>query len=159
MTPAQLKASDIATLDGASLWLSSLPLKHERFSSTKPEFFDAVLLRYRWKHKHLPQKCVRKAKYNMDHALTCKTGRFVSLRQNEIVNDAADVLSMVYKDVRKEPTLSTTPNSNDKFQTEISVCSFWQRLQRQLAGVTISYPFAPSYRNQSLAITMKTMKT
>ena len=94
----------------------------------------------------------------MDHVLTCKTGRFVSLRQNEIVNDAADVLSMVYKDVMKEPTLSATPNSNNKFQTEISVCSFWQRLQRLLVGVTISYPFAPSYRNQSLAITMKTMK-
>ena len=94
----------------------------------------------------------------MDHALTCKTGRFASLRQNEIVNDTADVLSMVYKGVRKEPTLSTAPNSNDKFQTEISVCSFWQRLQRLLVGVTISYPFAPSYRNQSLAITIKTIK-
>ena len=158
MTPAQLKANDIATSDGASLWLSSLPLKHERFSSTTPEFFDEFLLRYWWKHKHFSQKCVQKAKYNMDHALTCKTGRFASRRQNEIVNDTADVLSMVYKGVRKEPTLSTAPNSNDKFQTEISVCSFWQRLQRLLVGVTISYPFAPSYRNQSLAITIKTIK-
>ena len=46
MTPAQLKANDIATSDEASLWLSSLPLKHERFSSTTPEFFDEFLLRY-----------------------------------------------------------------------------------------------------------------
>ena len=28
MTPAQLKANDIATSGGASIWLSSLPLKH-----------------------------------------------------------------------------------------------------------------------------------
>ena len=32
MTPAQLKADDIAPSDGASIWLSSLPLKPERFS-------------------------------------------------------------------------------------------------------------------------------
>ena len=43
MTQAQLKANNIATRDGASTWLSSLPLKHERFSLTKREFFDAVL--------------------------------------------------------------------------------------------------------------------
>ena len=45
MTLAQLKANDIATPNGASIWLSSLPLKHESFSLTKHEFFDAVLLR------------------------------------------------------------------------------------------------------------------
>ena len=48
MIPAQLKANDIATSDGASISLSALSLKHERFSLTKPEFFDAILLRYRW---------------------------------------------------------------------------------------------------------------
>ena len=42
MIPAQLKANDIATSDGASISLSSLSLKHERFSLTKPEFFDAI---------------------------------------------------------------------------------------------------------------------
>ena len=48
MTPAQLKTNDIAISDAASIWLSSLPLKHERFSLTKRELFDAVLLRYGW---------------------------------------------------------------------------------------------------------------
>ena len=38
MAPTQLKANDTATSDGASIWLSSLPL-------TKRKFFDAVLLR------------------------------------------------------------------------------------------------------------------
>ena len=69
MTPAQLKPNDIATSDGASIWLSSLPLKHERFSLTRREFFDAVLLRYEWELKRLPHECVCKAKYNIDHAL------------------------------------------------------------------------------------------
>ena len=73
MTLAKLKANDKATSDGASIWLS-LPLTHERFSLTKREFFDAVLLRYGWERKRLPHECVCKAKYNIDHALTCKTG-------------------------------------------------------------------------------------
>ena len=75
MTPAQLKANDIATSDGASIWSSSLPLKHEIFSLTKREFFDAVLLRYGWELKHLPHEFVCKAKYNIYHALTCKNWR------------------------------------------------------------------------------------
>ena len=150
MTPAQLKADDIATSDGASIWLSSLPLKHE--------FFDALLLRYGWELKRLPHERVCKAKYNIDHALTYKTGGFVTLRHKEIVNVTADMLSTLCKDVRKEPTLSITLDSNDELRADISVCSFWQRLQRAFVDVRVFYPFAPIYRNQSLATMMKTME-
>ena len=140
------------------MWLSSLPLKNEKFSLTKREFFDAVLLRYGWELKRLPHECVCKAKCNIDHALTCKTRGFVTLRYNEIVNVTADMLSMVCKDVRKEPTLSTTPDSNDELRADISVRSFWQRLQRVFVDVKVFYPFVPSYRNQSLATMIKTME-
>ena len=68
------------------------------------------------------------------------------------------MLSMVFKDVRKEPTLSTTPDSNDELRVDISVRSFWQRLQRTFVDVRVFYLFAPSYRNQSLATTMKTVE-
>ena len=141
MTPAQLKANDIATSDGTSIWLSSLPLKHERFSLTKREFFDAVSLRYGWELTRLPHECAFKAKYTIDHALTCKTGGFVTLRHNEIVNVTADMLSMVCKDVRKEQTLSTTPDSNDELRADISVRSFWQRLQTAFAETKGFLPF------------------
>ena len=67
----------------------------------------------------------------MNHTLKCKTGGFVTLRHNEIVNVAAYMLSMVGKDVMKEP-ISTTPDSKDELQAGISVQSFWQRLQRVL---------------------------
>ena len=50
------------------------------------------------------------------------------------------MLSMVCKDVRKEPTLHTTPDSNDKFRANISVCNFWQRLQRVFVDLRILYP-------------------
>ena len=146
MAPTQLKANDTATSDGASIWLSSLPL-------TKRKFFDAVLLRCGWELKHLPHECVCKAKCNIDHALTCKTGGFVTLCHNEIVNVTVDMLSMVCKDVRKEPALSTTPDSIDELWSEIIVRSFRQRLQRTFVDVRAFY-----YRNQSLATTMKTME-
>ena len=120
MTTAQLKANDTITSDGASIWLLSLPLKHERFSLSKREFFDAVLLRYGWE----PYECVYKVKYNIDHVLTCKIGGFILLRHNEVVNVTADMLSMVCKDVMKEPTLSTTPDSNDEVSADFSVRSF-----------------------------------
>ena len=89
MAPAQLEANDIATSNGTSIWLSSLPLKHERFSLTKRAFFDAISLIYGCELKCLLQECVCKAKYNIDHALTWKTGGFVILQHNEIVNVTA----------------------------------------------------------------------
>ena len=70
----------------------------------------------------------------------------------------ADMISMVCKDVRKESTLSTTPDCNDKLQADIIVRSFSQRLQRAFVDVRVFHPFAPSYWNQSLAATMKTME-
>ena len=136
MAPAQLKANSIAT---------SLPLKQDRFSLTKCGFLDAILLRYGWELIRLPQECVSKAKCNIDNALTCKTGGFVTLRHNKIVNVTADMLSMVCKVVRKEPTLSTTPDSNDELRADISMHSFWQRLQRAFVDVRVFYPFAPKH--------------
>ena len=68
------------------------------------------------------------------------------------------MLSMVYKDVRKEPTLSTTPNSNGELRAAISMRSFWQRLQKAFDNVRIFYLFTPIYQNQSPATMMKTME-
>ena len=49
--------------------LSSLPLKHKRFSLNKREFFDGILLRYGWELERLPHECICTEKYNIDHAL------------------------------------------------------------------------------------------
>ena len=68
------------------------------------------------------------------------------------------MLSMVCKDLRKEPALSTTPDSNDELRDDIRVRSFWRRLQIVFVDVRLSYPFVLSYRDQSLATTMKAME-
>ena len=70
MTLAQLTTNDLATSDDTSIWLLSLPLKGERFSLTKREFFDAVLLKYE------SEQFLCKAKYNIDHELICKAAGF-----------------------------------------------------------------------------------
>lgn len=65
---------------------------------------------------------------------------------------------MLCKDVRKEPTLSSTLNSNDEFQADINSCCFWQRLQIVFVDLILFYPFAPNYQNQLLATYIKAME-
>ena len=42
----QQKAIEIAKSEGASIWLTTLPLKDENFVLNKQEFFDALYMRY-----------------------------------------------------------------------------------------------------------------
>ncbi len=158
MNQHELKANDIACSDGASTWLSSLPLKDEDFSLTKREFFDAVYLRYGWSLNRLPSECVCHSKFSVDHALSCKLGGFVTLRHNELVNITANLVSSVCKDVCKEPVLQSSPGSDDELRADISMRGFWQRQQRAFVDVRVFYPFAQSYRNQSLNSLMKSME-
>ena len=104
------------------------PFWDSHFCLINDEFFDAVLLRYGWELKRLPDGCICKAKYNIKHVLTSRIGGFVTLCHNENVNVTQDMISMVCKDVRKESTLSTTPDSNDELRANISMRSFWKRL-------------------------------
>ena len=80
-------------------------IKSENFSLTKRKFYDGIRLQYAWDLKNLPSECVCKAHSNVDHALSCKMGGFVTLRNNEIRDLTVDLLSTVGKDVCKEPCL------------------------------------------------------
>ena len=158
MNKKQLKANEIARSDGASAWLTTLPLKDENFMLTKREFIDAVHLRYGWDMKSTPDNCVCQAKFSVDHAMSCKVGGFISIRHNELVDLTADLLSTTCKDVVKEPVLQPTPDSTEDLRADISARGFWQKLQRTFLDVRVFYPFAPSYQNQNLASTMKSME-
>ena len=158
MSVTQLKANEIACSDGASIWLTSLPLKNEHFVLTKREFFDAIFLRYGWDLCRLPQECVCKAKYSVDHALSCKVGGFIHMRHNELVNITADLASTVCNDVSKEPVLQSTLNDPTALRADVVMRGFWQRQQRAFIDVRVFYPFARSYQNRSLQATMKTIE-
>lgn len=118
MTPSQIKANDIAQSDGASIWLSSLPLKRDGFNLTKREFYDAVRLRYGWTPKNIPNECVCGGNFTIDHALSCKLGGFITLRHNELREIMADLLSTVCKDVCKKPILTSKNDEDEQLRAD-----------------------------------------
>ena len=158
MSTNQLKALDIACTHGASVWLSSLPLKDENFCLTKREFFDAVYLRYGWDMTKLPTDCVCGAKFQVNHALQCKVGGFIHLRHNELVNETAKLAASVCKDVEKEPILLRRSENDPDIRADISMRSFWQRQQKAFVDVRVFYPYARSYANQNLSNTFSKME-
>ena len=155
MSQADLKANDIGKTD-ASIWLSALPLKSEGFNLSKREFVDAIYIRYGWPPNRIPTECVCGAAFHVDHALCCKVGGLITLRHNEIRDVTAELLSTVCKDVRKEPPIDETADND--LRADVSARGFWQRMQRAFVDVRVFYPFAPSYRNQSLQASFRAME-
>ena len=98
----------------------------------------------------------------VDHALSCSRGGFPSIRHNEIRDLTADLLSEVCHNLGTEPQLQPvtgeqlthrTANQEDGARLDVVAESFWGN-DRQSAffDVRVFNPFAPSYRNSSLAI-------
>ena len=127
MTSSQCKANEIACSDGASIWLSLLPLKSESFNLSEREFYGGLYLRYGWKLKNLPSECVCKAKFSAHRTLSCRIGCFVTLCHNELRDLTADLLSNLCEDVCKEPCLQQSENGVE-LRVDVSARGFWQRM-------------------------------
>ena len=145
MSTMQIKANDIACSVGASIWLTSLPLKSEGQNLSKREFFDAIYLRYGWQPSRLPLECVCLKKFSIEHALSCKVDIFIHKRHNDMLNVTSDLLLIICKDVEKEPTLDSSPAGTEEPRAYIVAHEFWQWIQRAFMNVKVFYPFAPSY--------------
>ena len=89
---------------GASSWLSCLPIQRLGYSLNKQEFQDAVAMRYNWPIKGMPKHCACGAVNDIDHALTCKKGSYVSLRHNNLRDTEANLMREVAKDIVIEPS-------------------------------------------------------
>ena len=97
----------------------------------------------------------------MEHALSCARGEFPSIRHNEIRDITADFLTEVCHGVGTEPCLQhvteerltlRSANREDGARLDIVAENFWGRdQQRAFFDVRVFNPFAPSYRNTSLA--------
>ena len=158
MNTTQLKANDIAQTDGASSWLTTLPIKDEKFSLNRREFLDAICLRYNWSISRIPTICACSHNNSVEHALSCKLGGFISLRHNELRDLTADLLTEICKDVSKEPALSNSTDTEEELRADVSARGLWQPMQRAFIDVRVFHPFAPSYRNQSVSATFKSME-
>ena len=126
--------NDLNREEGASIWLTTIPLKDEGYDMSKQEFWDLIRIRYGWFLKRIPETCECGNRFDLNHALSCKKGGFVSVRHNKIRNTTALLLSEVCKDVKLEPTmqplsgelLESSTNLTEEARCDISARSFRQ---------------------------------
>ena len=155
------RAMELGSEKGASSWLSVLPIEEHGFALHKGAFRDALCLRYNWQPANLPNDCVCGHSFSVDHALSCSTGGFPSIRHNELRDFTAKVMTEVCHDVCLEPTLQpltgetlryATANTEDGAHLDISAQGFWDnRYQRAFFDVRVFNPNAQTHRKLQLA--------
>jgi hypothetical protein len=145
--------------NGASNWLTVLPLKNQGFFLDKQAFWDGLYLRYGIPLPRLPPICACGVPFDIQHALSCAKGGFIIGRHNEIRDFTAEVLKEVCVDVKIEPTLQKLTGETLNFQTSIrsdearadmSARSFWIKGQTAYIDVRVFNPLAKCYLNQTL---------
>lgn len=146
MEDIKLRLNDANQETGSSNWLTSLPLSDEHYNLNKQQFWDAVRLRYGLTLSKMPENCVCGKRYDVQHALSCKKGGFVSLRHNRLRDLFASLLDEVCRDVQTEPSLQPltgehfdrrTANQSDEARLDISARGFWQTGQRAFFDVRV----------------------
>ena len=85
----------------AGSYNNALPLKEFGYDLNKEQFWDALRNRFNWVIPKLPSECACGSKFNVQHAISCKKGGFVTLRHNEVRDITTSLLNEVCKDVRK----------------------------------------------------------
>ena len=154
------RAMELAQEAGSSSWLTALPLVAQGFSLHKGAFRDAVRIRYGWALENVPSNCVCGAPFTTDHAMTCSTGGFPTLRHNEVRDLTANLLDEVCSDVAIEPslqplsgeTLPRSTNREDGARLNIRARNFWGTAQQvAFFDVRIFHPNAASYRSSSVS--------
>lgn len=128
------RQAKIISQDGASSWLSAIPLRAYEFVLHKSAFLDAIALRYGWSPKDMPTRCDCGKPFSVDHALNCMKGGFPQVRHNEVRDLTAALLNEVCHDVRVEPHLQPLDGETMRHKTaktdcdarsDISACGFW----------------------------------
>ena len=160
MNDASLRRNDLNSELGASTWLTTLPLKEEGYCLNKQQFWDLIRLRYGWELTRTPENCECGAQFNLQHALSCMKGGFISIRHNRIRDITANLLKEVCKDVRLEPRLQpltgeefsqATTNTSDEARCDVSARGFWTTSQVAFFDIRVFNPTATRYVNQSPA--------
>ena len=158
-TVQRKKVLEMACEKGSYSWFSALPLQSHGYTLNKVEFRDAVCLRYNWPIQNIPRLCGGcGSKNDTDHALSCKTGGYVSFRHDALRDTEADLLKEVCRDVRVEPILQPTrgdllssrANTADQARLDIAATGLWSRFERTFFDVRVTHPNAPSNRPKTL---------
>ena len=158
MSIEKRRLCEINSEKGSSIWLTTLPIKEEGYSLDKNTFWDLLKIRYGKELNHLPEICACGAKFNIQHALSCKNGGFVTLRHNILRDKTASLLTEVCKDVKIEPqlhtltgeTINTATNDSEEARLDVSARGFWVPGQKAFFDIRVFNPLARRYGNQNL---------
>ena len=139
--------------------MTTIPLSEEGYDLTKQLFWDLIRIRYGWILTRLPSNCECGSKFDIQHALSCKKGSFVSLRYNHIRNITSILLKEVCKDVRVEPQLQQLTSkylqnstaAGNEVRLYISARGFWQAGQMAFLDVIVFNPNTKRYANKELS--------
>ena len=163
--PSLQLSMDLAAEKGASIWLSTLPIKTHGFALSKSDFFDALRLRYNWSFPDTPSICRCGKEFSPEHLLSCPTGGFPSIRHNEIRDITASLLTETCHGVTIEPRLQpltgehlsfSSSNSSREARLDIAANGVWgSRFVRSFFDVRVFNPFAPTNRISSLSATYR----
>ena len=164
--PSLKRAMDLATVRGASSWLTTLPLSEHGFTLHRSAFQDALALRYGWSPLRPPSLCACGTSFSVEHALSCPKGGLPSLHHNEIRDLTATLLTEVCSQVCVEPELQpvqhsdefplATSNTQDLARLDVAVNGFWCACsERCFIDVRVFNPFAPSNSSSSLSSTFR----
>ena len=148
---------------GASNWLSALPLQRHHLDLNKSEFRDAIALRYSKRLPDMPTVCPCGEPFEVNHAMNCKRGGFVSARHDCIRDFEEKLLSQVCIDVESEPhlqplsneQLSAGANTSAEARLDLRARGFWRRGQNAFFDVRVTNANSNSQVGLSLNSTLK----
>ena len=158
LTEKKFRMLELAAEKGASNWLTTPPLAEYGFRLNKQQFADALCLRYDIPLKNVPAHCGCGQKFSVEHALTCKRGPFINLRHNTVRDTAHELISLVCKDVVKEPNLLPVTgedlpvgtNVMDGARSDVSALSFFTPLSQAFFDIRVFNPLAQSNANKTV---------
>ena len=101
----EIRLNDIAQERVSFSWLTVLPIKPLGFNLSKSDIWYAVRLRYGLPLNRLSSHCDCYKPYNVQHAISCKKGRSITLRCNELRDNIAEMIEEVSSNVKAKPAL------------------------------------------------------
>ena len=154
---------DQLSQQGASTWLSALPLKDLGFNLNKGEFQDALHLRYDKPLKNLPSTCACGKAFTITHAMNCHRGGFINARHDSIKNFEAKLLKQVCNDVQVEPPLLSCSGltfrksaiTTEEARLDIRAKGFWRDGQNAFFDIRVTNADCASQLNKPIKAVIK----
>ena len=147
----------LAQEKGSGTWLTAIPIQSLGYTLNKQEFRDSVCLRYGWNIPNTPSFCQCGSENNIDHALSCKKGGYVSMRHNRVRDLEATLMKEVCHNVQVEPELlpidNDVPrpgNSKQKARLDVAGVGVWGAYEKTFLDIRIMHPNAPTYANKPI---------